>query len=196
MNEVWKDITNYKGLYQVSNQGRIKRLKRIVVTADNKKQYILKEKILKPAFVCGYHTVTLHNNTIQKSIKVHRIVAKEFLTNAHNKPQVNHINGVKTDNRVENLEWVTAKENMQHAINVTKTFKPNYEYLREYNNSNRKKIYCKQPNIVFDYAGDAAEYIISLYGLNKTKNKRNIASYINSLAKRSKVGYGYNWEYI
>ncbi len=114
--EVWKDIKNYEGNYQVSDLGRVKSLARIVESRKgvfhNKKQIIL--KTFKNGD--GYLKYKLCINGKEKSVIAHRLVANEFLENPLNKPQVNHKNDIKDDNRVENLEWVTSSENVIHSL--------------------------------------------------------------------------------
>lgn len=100
--EVWKDIKGYEGFYKASNLGHIFSVKRNI---------ILKGGINSD----GYYTVMLFKNGIGKSYKVHRLIAETFIFNKKNLPQINHINGNKIDNRVENLEFVTSKENIKHA---------------------------------------------------------------------------------
>lgn len=97
MKEIWKDIENYEGLYQVSNFGNVKnKNNKILKCSDNK----------------GYKVVHLYKNKITKAFKVHRLVAKAFIPNIENKEQVDHINEIKHDNREKNLRWVSNKENM------------------------------------------------------------------------------------
>jgi hypothetical protein len=114
--EIWENIDKYEGLYQVSNIGKVKSLKRRGI----------KEKILKQMLISnGYLVVNLHNKDM-KTRYVHSLVGKAFLSNYETKLQINHKNGIKTDNRVENLEFVTAKENIKHAYDTglrTPTYK-------------------------------------------------------------------------
>ena len=108
MEEIWKDIEGYEGLYQISNLGRVKSFPR--KGTQTKKEKILKEKRDKK----GYCFVSL-NNVGAKPYKIHRLVAQAFIPNLENKPQINHIDGDKTNNRIDNLEWCNNSENQIHA---------------------------------------------------------------------------------
>lgn len=110
MEEVWKDIENYEGLYQVSNLGNVKRLISERVFAERLIGRIIDKD--------GYYRRTLCKNGKCKQVIEHRLVAKAFINNPFDKPAVNHINGIKKDNRVENLEWCTNKENTHHSIAI------------------------------------------------------------------------------
>ena len=102
MEEVWKSIEGYEGLYQVSNKGNVKSL-----NYHNTK----KEKVLKPEIANGYKRVTLYKNKIIKRFLVHRLVANAFLPNTHNYSCVNHKDECKTNNVVTNIEWCSHKYN-------------------------------------------------------------------------------------
>lgn len=111
---MWLPIKDYEGLYLVSNDGEIKSLCR-EVKGTLGGSFFTNERILSQPVVNGYKKVLLYKKGNRKMLSVHRIVATSFLSNNNHLPQVNHINGVKSDNRASNLEWVTAKENVAHA---------------------------------------------------------------------------------
>ena len=118
MKEIWKDIKDFEGLYQVSNLGRVKSLGKSW-DLQNGKSFSKPEKIMIGGFnTFGYRHVTLMKNNKQYCKKIHRLVAEAFLDNPNNYPQVNHKNGIKTDNYVSNLEWCNQSHNMQHALSI------------------------------------------------------------------------------
>ena len=114
MQEIWKDIKGYKGIYQVSNLGNVKSLPRKTNNQYYKGLY-LKQYIYK-----GYLRLQLTKHSKSKWFLVHRLVAEAFIPNPKNKPQVNHIDGNKLNNKVDNLEWVTPSENQIHSYQVLK----------------------------------------------------------------------------
>lgn len=111
MNEIWKDIEGYEGLYQVSNFGRVKRVTTGRILKGGKDRG-------------GYLRITLCKNGVTSTKTIHRLVAQAFIPNPENKPEVNHIDENKTNNNVLNLDWMTAKENINHGTHnerVSKT---------------------------------------------------------------------------
>lgn len=118
--EVWKDIKNFPN-YQVSNYGKIKSKERITnVGIKNIKQIKRKEKILKPLKITkGYLGIRLYNEKVKgKTFKIHRLVAETFIPNPNNYKQINHIDGNKENNCVENLEWCDRSYNIRHALEI------------------------------------------------------------------------------
>lgn len=114
-NEIWKAIMDYEGLYEISSFGNVKSLARRTVTGNRG----VPEKLLKPNIMRGYHCVTLQHAKKQKVFRVHRLVIEHFGERQPSEEyQVNHIDGNKANNRIDNLEWVTALENTRHAINT------------------------------------------------------------------------------
>jgi hypothetical protein len=121
-NEIYLNINDYIGLYQISNFGNTKSLLKIRPCGKHKfVDRIYEEKLLKNfTDKRGYVYVTLTKDGVNKKYLLHRLIAETFIENKNNLPYVNHINGIKNDNRIENLEWVSARENNCHYSNLRK----------------------------------------------------------------------------
>lgn len=176
--EIWKDIPEYKGLYQASNLGRIKSLDRYVNhSIKNKKQKIKgKIKSIRLDSINQCLIIDLSKNGKVKTLLVHRLIAKTFINNNLNKREINHKNGIKTDNRTENLEWCTSSENKIHAIknNLIKHYKKQiYQYDKNGNLINR-----------FNSITEAADCMNVC-----------ISSISNALIGYSKSSCGFIWSY-
>jgi hypothetical protein len=122
MDEIWRSIANYEGYYEVSNLGRIRRIKAAVGTKPG--------RILTPVYKHdGYTRIRLYKETVWKSIYIHRLVAVAFLGDPPTlEHQPNHLNGVRDDNRADNLEWATRSENLIHSNRVLHRYNPYGEY--------------------------------------------------------------------
>lgn len=172
MEEIWKDIEGYEGIYQVSNLGRIKSF-----IGYNGHEYVDRVKILKQSnTTTGYKKVELTKNKLKKSHKVHRLVAFAFIPNPNHKPNINHKDGNPVNNKVENLEWCTQKENVQHAVDTGLRGVYNFdkaelkELYRKYGSSRIGEIYGTSATPILK--------AINKYGITKRKsgaqNKFNI----------------------
>ena len=119
MEEIWKDIEGYEGLYQASNLGRVKRLAKTTKFGNSYKTF---QENITDGYVddVGYKYVILSKNGIKTRYRIHKLVAYLFIPNPDNKPEIDHINTIRTDNRVNNLRWVTRKENLNNPLTIVK----------------------------------------------------------------------------
>ena len=177
MKEIWKDIKEYEGLYQVSNLGRIKSL------------YFKNEKILKGRLdKDGYILVRLYKNEKGINKKVHRLVAEAFVPEC--KIQVNHKNGIRDDNRAENLEYVTASENQLHAFYVLKR---KHKILTE---KEKEKLFSARSKSVIQYDVELNKKFV--YKSIREAERNTGISHISisrCCRKKQETAGGYIWRY-
>lgn len=181
MKEIWRDIKDYEGLYQVSNTGKIKSLDRKVWN------YIKKGKIIKTHIVVDYEYVVLYKNKTQKNYRVHRLVANAFILNPNNYKEVNHIDGNKLNNNVSNLEWCSRSQNLKHAYknNLRKPLNKGLFYNKNYNSKS-----------VIQY--DKNKKIIKKWDCIKRASdelKINEGDIVSCCKNKLKTAGGYIWEY-
>lgn len=171
MEEIWVDIHGYEGLYQVSNTGKIKALPKYYKTGEYYGLRFQGEKILKP-YSTGRYLVVELNNGKPKAVKVHRVVAEHFVGNNENKPEVNHIDGNRLNNRADNLEWCTRSENQSHAYRSgLQKIKTGGElsWTRRVINTNTNFVYERMTDAAKDF--NISHATLSRYLNNKRPNK-------------------------
>ena len=181
--EIWKPVKDYEGLYEISNLGRIRSCDRIV--SFGKQKRLSKGKILiQNTAGSNYNHIKLSKNNIVKRKYIHRLVCEAFIPNTENKPEINHINENKRDNRVENLEWVTKKENMNRN-DIGKRVWEKAE-LHKYSGLNKK--------IVGQYKNGK---LIKKYSPIKTviDDGFKLSCIYDCLRGKSKHHKGYIWKY-
>lgn len=169
----WKKINGFSH-YSASSDGKIRNDKT--------------NKILKPWKTKNdYNVVSLGENGVVVKRYVHRLICETFIDNPKNKPQVNHKNGNKDDNRIENLEWVTSKENHIHRSKVL-GIKSTKEHMTKMINIateiNKKPVRCIETGVVYDCGASAAKHIGG-----------NPGNLNNALRGRAKTYCGFHWEY-
>jgi hypothetical protein len=118
LEELWKPVVGYEGQYEISKLGNLRSVDRMIAHKSNSTMLRRGRPMRLNANKYGYVDVKLGKNGLQKAYLVHRLVALAFLENQENKPQVNHKNGIKSDNRLDNLEWSSISENRIHAYRV------------------------------------------------------------------------------
>ena len=177
-NEIWKDVAGYECLYQVSDQGRVKSLERKVPHCSGGER-IQKERILKPVVRGdGYLKVDLCAGGKRKMFAVHRLVCQAFHENLDNKPQVNHLNEDKKDNRACNLEWCTCKENNNHGTRNVRMAKAQSKQVGQFTREGK---------------------LIKIWpSLSEVKRQLGFSqSHISEAARgKLKKAYGFIWKYV
>jgi len=183
--EVWKFISGYEGMYQVSSLGRVRSVDRSMVLPSGKIRRDPGRYIKTTIHPKGYHYVVMSRDGFTKRFLLHRIVAQTFIPNPECKPQVNHIDGVKSNNNVENLEWVTETENISHALSSGLIVRKRNQYKKM-----MKPVLCVELDIVFESISDATKYL-----KNNVNPKAYDSSIVDCASGRVKTAYGYTWKY-
>lgn len=165
-NEVWVK-TEVNEFYEISNLGNVRSINRTIKKSDGK-IIAYRSKVLKVFFFAntGYPYVCLYKNSKKKNCTIHRLLAKAFIPNPKNKHQINHINGNRKDYRLENLEWVTQCENMQHSYDTGLSFTPkgdnHYLYGRKGEDCVNSKIIINLETGIFYYSANEAALTIGM----------------------------------
>lgn len=182
MEEIWKEITGFEGLYSVSNLGNIKSHSR-KANISNGKFRIMKERILKPQITFnGYHAIVLNNGDKHKMFKIHTLVATHFIDNKFNLKEINHIDGNKLNNHINNIEWCSRSQNVKHSYDSgLRVF--NQKMRNALLNANCRKVFCTKTRIIYDSVKDAAKTInvhpSTLSGkLNKKRRNNTTFKYL------------------
>lgn len=181
MEEVWKDIVGYEGRYQVSNFGNVKSLNYRAVKGRE-------HSLSKKHHHTGYDIVMLCNGSVYKNKAVHSLVAEAFIPNPRSLPCVNHIDGNKRNNNVENLEWISHKENTRHAIR-TGLFSPRgFLGVTGARHPSSKKVlqYSKDGTFIKEWA--SARDVARAFGCNSS-------TIGNVCSGRIKTAKGYIWKH-
>lgn len=200
MEEIWKDVVEYEGFYEVSNLGNVRSVSRRARTWYGER--MVNGKILKFVNNVGYNTVSLCKNGVIKNQFVHRLVAMAFIDNPDNKPQIDHKNRNTKDNRVENLHWVTAHENAMNPLTrIEKSGENHFNYGNKYTEEFKRKLrdghksehipvlqYSKEGELLYEYESilEASRQT----GINTTHISRCCKG-----LKNYKTAKGYIWRY-
>lgn len=192
MNEIWKPIKGYEGYYEASNLGNIRSVDRVILSTANilhtEHKQLRRGRVLRQGNGRkGYKIVVLQKEGRKHTLYTHRVIATTFIDNPDNKPCIDHINGIHTDNRAENLRWVTQKEN----INNPNTIRKNLTTLRR-----NAKNGCKAKTIL-QLDKESLEVIREI--LPRTSFFKDMGysrEYVTSACRNHrKIAYGYRWAF-
>lgn len=186
MDEIWKNIEGYEGLYQVSNLGKVRSLDRITLYLSGRKVFTHGRNLKLRYNNVGYVYVFLIKNKIKSFFLIHRLVALAFIPNVSNKPEIDHINTIRDDNRVCNLKWVTKKENRNN---------PNTKISNKISNKKAKRKWLEvleKKVIQLDLNGNFIREFKSLHAIEREfgYNRANITRCCKGVKKTC---YGFKW---
>lgn len=188
MEEIWKDIKDYEGLYQISNLGRVKSLEKVTYHGSivrRRPEMIMKQRLTKR----GYLEIILCKNSIQRIFKVHRLVAEAFISNDDptNKTTINHKDECKINNYAENLEWMSPYDNYIYGTGRERSISKRTSGL----NSRARK--------VLQINKDTNEIIKEYNCINDAVRELNISTHVNIVnccKDKIKTAYGFKWKYV
>lgn len=195
MKEIWRDIEGYEGYYQISNLGRVKSLERDVYKSNGDFHRRKKEKIKTPKITSdGYSAVTLSVDCNNRTFSVHSLVAHAFIPKPCSKEslEINHKDTNRKNNRMDNLEWVTHKENVAYSVSLGNY----YVHAGEKNGRCVPVIVCDMNgNEIksFAYLAQCAEWLKQNVRI-RSDNIQQIASHIKQRAKKGLPCYGYTYK--
>lgn len=196
-NEIWKPIKNYEGWYEVSNKGRVRSLDRTVYFKDGKGSRTYKGQILKYKYHHGYQMVNLLKNKEINTVYIHRLVLETFISPIDGKTWCNHKNGIKSDNRVENLEWCTPSENKIHADKIG-LHKNNVSGMIAYADTLKKKVAAIKKNKICYIADCSRDLAKILLENNEVKDVRieTVGRAIRRCANSGEQYKGFYFQFI
>lgn len=190
MNEIWKDIEGYNGLYQISNLGKVKSLGR------RGKGCSLEDRILKPMInKDGYHLVNLKDtNHVAKWFTIHRLVALHFIPNPNDYKEINHKDEVKGNNTVTNLEWCTRDYNVSYGTGIERQSNNKKGQSNEWLNKPILQYSLEGEFIAeFDSTTQAAQFLAPVLGKDIEKMKKAINNQLRIYPNGKSCGF--NWRY-